>query len=191
MDSRNTKEARRALAYLARKAKRDLASIEREVASTFAEIEDRLENLNPKLVQVHPVEGGWSVLEVVDHLVESHRPSLRQIEAVLVGQSPGDAVPAHLRSVGSQTLSWDRRLADLKEVHRGVLKCLDGAVSDDVAIKIPIVMVLKVDVEGSGTQIVEWVEELEWKAFVVGIRVHTLEHLAQIERLVRAVAPPS
>jgi hypothetical protein len=38
-------------------------------------------------------------------------------------------------------------------------------------------MVVKVDAKP-----VHWLEPLDWKAFVQGIRVHTLEHLNQLER---------
>jgi hypothetical protein len=47
-------------------------------------------------------------------------------------------------------------------------------------------------VKASGSnapEILEWVEALDWKAYVQAIRVHTHEHCAQVERTVAALGP--
>ena len=37
-----------------------------------------------------------------------------------------------------------------------------------------------------GGQPTEWIEELDWRAYAAVLRVHTLEHLAQVRAIIAA-----
>jgi hypothetical protein len=39
----------------------------------------------------------------------------------------------------------------------------------------------------AGSEILEWAEALDWKAYAQAVRVHTHEHLAQVECTVTVV----
>ena len=49
-------------------------------------------------------------------------------------------------------------------------------------------MVVKCATEDGRTEVVEWIEHLDWKAAALAIRVHTLEHTAQVRRVLEVVA---
>ncbi len=189
-------EQQRALDYLRRKGTE--APVERlreHVAGTFAELEALLDGVPPALRAVPPGPGRWSVQEVVDHLVESHRPALVQLRSLVAGERPaGGPVPASLQSAAPHERPWDDLVAELRQIHRGFRKVLADA-GDDVSLAVtgPIVMVVKV-ADASGALTPEASEhELDWKAFAQVFRVHTLQHRDQIRAtladLVQAPAP--
>lgn len=165
-----------ALDYLRRRGTE--ASIERlreHVASAFRDIEALLGSVPPGLRALRPAPSRWSVQEIVDHLVESHRPAVEQLREMVSGRRPETgAIPAHLQSKAPLDRSWEDLVGDLHRVHRALLDLLDKA-SDEVSLDVtaPVVMVI---------QSVEWVHELDWKAYVQAYRGHTAQHRAQIVR---------
>jgi hypothetical protein len=63
-------------------------------------------------------------------------------------------------------------------MHAGFLRLIDDA-SDDAPLdaRAGVEMVVKVNGEP-----LHWLEQLDWKAFIQAIRVHTLEHREQLQR---------
>lgn len=175
----------RALAYLERSGTRlPLAQLREKLAAVFRGIEALLATIDESEARRRPLPGRWCVQEVADHLIESHRPAIAQLRAALAGVDPGAAIPAHLQSEQPLAAPFREKVATLAEVHRGLEALFDSAPEDPVTTRrIPIAMVLKVD-EG---RLLEWTEELDFKAYLQGVRVHTLEHQAQIERTLAAV----
>jgi hypothetical protein len=55
-----------------------VASIRERMARTFAQLEALLAALPEGAVRRRPAPGRWSVQEIVDHLIESHRPAVDQ-----------------------------------------------------------------------------------------------------------------
>jgi len=182
-------EQSQALDYLRRAgSEAPVASIRRRAAATFAEIEELLAGLPEEIVRRRPAPGTWSLLEVVDHLVESHRPAVADLARLVAGEEVGEAVPASLLSADPHGHDWHRRLADLAAVHRDLLTHLDGA--DDatpLTATMPVVMVVKCAGDDGRSEPVEWVERLDWKAAALAVRVHTLEHLGQLRRALAVV----
>lgn len=178
-------EQERALNYLRRKGTEAPAdAVRSSTGRAFRRIESLLDEIPAETASAGPPQGGWSIHEVVDHLLVSHRPSLEQLRALLAGRPPGDAVPAGLVSDDPFARSWDVLLGELKELHRDFEETLAGT-SDDTPIdgRADIVMVVKAaEPDGSDT-VLEWVQGFDWKAFVTGLKIHTLEHVAQIERI--------
>jgi hypothetical protein len=130
------------------------------------------------------------VHEIVDHVVESHRPAVAELSALCAGESPtGGPIPARLTSSNPLTRPWEELVAALKRVDAELLAIV-MAVGDETPIvaKAPFVMVVKVPGE-SGSDVLEWIEPLDWKAYAQALRVHTHEHAAQVERTVAALRP--
>src|SRR5262249_1989314 len=85
--------------YLGAKGSRPpLAQIRERVAAAFAAIEDVLAGVSEADARRRPLPGEWTVQEVVDHLVETHRPSIHELRALLDGRRPaGEPIPAGLQ----------------------------------------------------------------------------------------------
>ncbi|HEX6203526.1 MAG TPA: hypothetical protein VF100_11025, partial [Thermoanaerobaculia bacterium] len=82
-------EQRRALDYIrAKGSQAPAAEVRRRVARAFAELEALLDAIPEARTGRRPDPATWSLHEVVDHLVESHRPAVRELELVLAGTSP-------------------------------------------------------------------------------------------------------
>lgn len=190
-------EQQRALDYLERKGTQaSAADVRGQMEKAFTRLEARLESLAGHPTHDRPSEHVWSLVEIVDHLVESHRPAVVQLRAALRGEDPGPPIPAGLVSDAARSVGWSETVAALQAVHRSFLDALSEA-ADPSAIggpsssKIPVVMVVRAEASDGTPEVLEWVEELHWKAFAVAFRVHTLEHLAQLDRVADAVSDPS
>ena len=127
-----------------------------------------------------PRTGEWSVREIVDHLVETYRPGVDELRCLLARQvPPGDPIPAGLRSKAPLLRPWPWLLRQLEDLHADVLALLDEAGDDlDTKTRAPLVMVINVDNAQGGP--LEWIEELDWKAYaMVSWRLHAIDHLKQ------------
>ena len=184
-------EQQRALDYLRRKGTE--APVERlreHVAGTFAELEALLDGVPVALRAVRPGPGRWSVQEVVDHLVESHRPALAQLRSLVAGERPaGGPVPASLQSAAPHARRWEDLVAELREIHGGFREVLAGA-DDGISLEVtgPIVMLVKVADDAGAVRPVSFDHELDWKAFAQAFRAHTVQHRDQILATLAALA---
>lgn len=164
------------LDYLRRKGtEAPLERLREHVATTFRDIEALLGSVPPGLRALRPVPSRWSVQEIVDHLVESHRPAVEQLSEMVAGRRPTTgAIPAHLQSAAPLDRPWEDLVRDLQGIHRSLLDLLEEA-SDETSLDVtaPVVMVV---------QSIEWEQELDWKAYVQAYRGHTAQHRAQIVR---------
>jgi len=136
--------------------------------------------------------GHWSIQETVDHLVETYRPGLDELRCLLAGQAPpGDPIPASLRSKAPGLRPWAWLLRELQQIHADVGALLASARDDrPTTARAPIVMV--VNVQGvDGTLVpIEWVEDLDWKAYaMVSWRLHTIDHMKQARAALAALHP--
>lgn len=184
-------EQRRALDYVRSKGtEAPAAEVHRRVEAALGELEALLDAVPEDLAARRPKPAGWSLHEVVDHLVESHRPAVRQLELLLAGEEPGDGpVPAGLLSQNPFRLSWRAAGDELRVVHRDLLALLaDAGDTTPAAARAPVVMVVRCATANGGSEPVHWVERFAWKAFALLIGVHTREHAAQMRRVLAAVS---
>lgn len=182
-------EQTRALDYLrAKGTEAPLPELREHLAATFRKIEALLDSVPPELRSASPAPGRWSVHEVVDHLVESHRRAVEQLRFLLAGRRPiSSAIPASLQSPAPLERPWDDLIAELRSIHRAFLD-LVGEATDETSLEVtaPVVMVVKAP-QGDGAVPLEWEEELDWKAYTQAFRGHTAEHRMQIERTLSAL----
>lgn len=183
-------EQARALEYISRHGtEAPFAEIRRRVAKTFADLAARLDSLPEETVGKKPAPAAWSVQEVVDHLVESNRPAIGELESLLAGREPaGGPIPASLQSAAPLARPWRELAEELKRVNARFLATLDGASeATPQQARAPVVMVVKCALGDGSLEPVHWVQSFDWKAYALLVRVHTLEHLHQIERSLAAV----
>jgi hypothetical protein len=69
-----------------------------------------------------------------------------------------------------------------------LISIVAGAEDDAATLvaRAPFIMVVTVR-SHAGTEVLEWVEALDWKAYTRALRIHTHEHLAQVERTLAAL----
>lgn len=178
----------KALAYLEKNGTHaPLPELRRKFGQALAGIEALLGGIGEEEARKSPGPGKWSVQEIADHLIQSHAPAIPQVEAAIAGRDPGEAIPAHLQSADPLGRPYAEAVEALKQVHRGLDALFEKAPEDPAAAgRIPVAMVLKTP---AGDRL-EWIAELDFKAFLQGLRVHTLEHHAQVERTLAAIRQP-
>ena len=182
-------EQRAALAYVeTRGTQAPVESIRSRLHRIVAEADELLQGISPEAARRSPPDGGWSVLEVVDHLVVSHRPAAEELRELLAGREPqGGPIPAGLQSDDVGTLAWDEALRRFRQVHHDFLARVDGAEdATPQTARAPVLMVVKCRT-ADGLVPIHWTEVFDWKAYTLLVGLHVKEHLAQIRRVLADV----
>ena len=161
------------------------AQIHERVAAAFTALDAALTGVTAAQASRRPIAGEWSVQEVVDHLLETHRPGVDELRCLLAGQRPpGEPIPAALQSKAPLLRPWSWLLDEMRRVHREILDLL-AAVPGDVPTdaRAPIVMVVNVPGPDGAVRPLHWVEDLDWKAYAIVWRLHAIDHLKQIKKV--------
>jgi hypothetical protein len=167
----------------------DVPGIRAQIHAAFSAFEAAIEPLAAGPAARRALEGEWSVHEVVDHLVESHRAGLDELWCLLAGQRPpGDPIPAGLQSRTPWARPWPWLTRELRALHRDLLAALDG-VAPDFTTEARVALVMVVNVEDAGRRVpFAWVEDVDWKAYAIVFRLHALDHLNQVRKVLAALA---
>jgi hypothetical protein len=158
--------------------------IHERVSAAFRATEEFLGGVLEAEAGRRPEPGEWSVQEVVDHLVLTHRPSIEELRCLLRGERPaGGPIPASLMSRAPLDRPWAELVGELKRLHSEILAILakipDGFTSEARA---PAVLVINAKNPDGSESPLHWVEELDWKAYAVIFRLHEVDHLNQAKR---------
>ena len=164
------------------------ARVHERVGAAFAAMETLLDGVGEAEARARTLPGEWTVQEVVDHLVETHRPSLDELRDLLESRRPaGGPVPASLQSADPMGRRYGDLVGDLKAVHAAILRVLSGAPDRLTEARAPLVMVINAKEADGGEAPLHWIEELDWKAYAVtAFRLHELDHLNQIKKTLKA-----
>lgn len=169
-----------------------LAPLRKRVGQAFERLEAFLQSVDAARAAKAAWPGEWSLHEIADHVVETHRPSLEELRSLLAGRRPPDGpVPAALQSAQPLGRSYAAVLAEMKAIHADVMTAL-AAVHDDFATdaRAPIVMVANATDPSGATVPVHWVEEFDWKAYAAVLRLHAIDHLHQAKKVLTALEAP-
>ena len=176
--------------FAARATQAPAGALRERIAEAFESLETFLDTVPPAAAARTAIAGEWTIHEVVDHLVETHRPGLDELWCLLAGRRPpGEAIPAGLSSKAPLTRPWPWLRAELARIHGEILRTLDAvppAFATDA--RAPIVMVVNVADERGKLVPLHWVEDLDWKAYSITWRLHVLDHLKQGRRVLAALA---
>ena len=158
--------------------------IRERVAAAFAAMERVLEQVTESEARARPLPGEWSVQEVVDHLVETNGPSLRELRELLADRRPGHGpIPAGLQSADPMARAYPDLVRDLRAGHAEILDVLGSAPDRLTDARAPIVMVINAKGPDGAMVAKHWIEELDWKAYAIVFRLHELDHLKQAEKI--------
>lgn len=181
-------EQQKALAYArTRGTEAPLDSIQAKIARTYSELRALVEAVPAEVARERRSTSGWSVQEVVDHLVESDRLAVDQLGLLLAGESVDTAIPASLQSPRPLDRDWTALQQELRAVHQGILDRLAKATDDlPLTATAPVQMVVKCAGPDGALEPVSWLERFDWKAYSILLYAHNREHIAQIERILNA-----
>lgn len=190
METQAQVEAReKARVYLRAKGTETLTRIVVErVRSALAALHTCFEAVPPERAGLRTLGGEWSIQEIADHLLETHRPLLDELHCVLAGRRPpGEPIPAGLQSKAPLLRPWRWLLRDLEQLHEDIVTTLASAPADFTTdARVPAVMVINVPGADGGMVPYEWVEELDWKAYSIVLRLHAVDHLNQAKKVLAA-----
>ena len=178
-------EQLRAMEYLARKGTQAPAeTLRSQLQKAFSGIEELFDSVAVDERAMPPAPGRWSPHEILDHLVLSHGPAVPQFSSLLSGVTPeGVAIPADLHRSDDERGSWEDLRAQLGSIHKEFRELMALA-ADDVSLEPTAAVEIVVKIDGKP---LHWLEQLDWKAFIQAIRVHTLEHHDQLKRTLDAI----
>ncbi|PYM09449.1 MAG: hypothetical protein DMD82_00140 [Candidatus Rokuibacteriota bacterium] len=179
----------KARAYLRAKGTlQPVAIIAERVRAAFTAFEEVVDSVRAREATVVGIAGEWTVQEVVDHLVETERPSLDELWCLLAGRRPpGSPIPASLQSRAPLLRPWPWLLRELRTVQRDVVATLE-AVRPDFHTDATAALVLVVNTlrPNGGVEPLSWIEELDWKAYALVFRLHEIDHLNQVKKILAA-----
>jgi hypothetical protein len=165
-----------------------LTEVRERVAAAFGAMEALLAPVSAPVAAERPWSREWSIHEVVDHLILTHAPSVGELRDLLAGRRPaGPPIPAGLQSPDPFARPWGALRDALHAQHVDALRVLDGARDVAIDVRAPVVAVVNVREADGGQAPFHWIEEIEWKAYAVfAFRLHTLDHIGQVKKLLAA-----
>lgn len=186
-------ESVRMLEYLDKRSREMTAVAIRERIRTAAqELEDAAAAVSADEARLRPVEGKWTIAEVVDHIAQTQIRGTEELRHLLAGRRPPlPPVYEALRSGAGQWAPWELLLDELRDANRAMIDVLEGA-AEEIASGAPTVKTVMVTLckraDGSeGPQI--YFTELNWKEYALLQRLHLLDHRTQVKKL-SALLPP-
>ena len=165
-----------------------LTQVRARVAGAFDTMEALLAPVSAAEAARRPRPCEWSIHEVVDHLILTHAPSVGELVDLLAGRRPaGPPIPAGLQSRDPLARPWDALRSALHAQHAAALHVLEGARDAPTDARAPVVAVVNVRGADGGEAPLRWEEEIAWKAYAVfAFRLHTLDHIGQVRKLLAA-----
>ena len=167
------------------------ALIRRRVATAFDNLEKCLGAVDAGRAARRAWPAEWSLHEIADHVVETHRPSRDELRELLAGRRPsGPPIPASLQSRDPLGRAWPTLLDDLARVHAEIVADL-GAAPDDwrTDVHARVVVVMNAEATDGARVPLAWEDEIDWKAYAVFLRLHAIDHLNQARKVIVALNP--
>lgn len=184
------REARdRARAYFQSKSALAPGAVRAQIVAAFDALDAVLAGVSTDQARRPSIPGEWSVQEVVDHLLETYRPGVDELRCLLAGRRPpGEPIPAGLQSKAPLLRPWPWLLDELRRAQSLVVDLI-AAVPEDFTTdaRVPFVMVVNVPGADGTAQPLEWIEEVDWKAYTIASwRLHAIDHLNQVRKVLTA-----
>ena len=167
------------------------ALIRRRVTTAFENLEHFLRAADPTRAARRAWPAEWSLHEIADHVVQTHRPSRDELLDLLAGRRPaGPPIPASLQSKDPLARPWPALLDDLARVHADIVADLAAAPDDfPTHVRAPVIVVINAEATDGSTVPLSWDDEIDWKAYAVFLRLHAIDHLNQARKVLTALNP--
>ena len=166
------------------------AVIRRRVLTAFDNLEKFLRGVDAPRAARRAWPAEWSLHEIADHVLETHRPSRDELRELLAGHRPaGPPVPASLQSKDPLGRPWPVLLDDLARVHADIVGDLAAAADAPTSARARVVVVMNGETTDGSLVPVSWEDEIDWKAYAVFLRLHAVDHLHQARKVLAALSP--
>ena len=165
------------------------ATIRRRVATAFDTFEKLLRGVDATRAARRAWTTEWSLQEIADHVLETHRPSRDELRELLTGHRPaGPPIPASLQSKDPLARPWPTLLDELARVHAEIVADLAAAPDDyPTNVRAAVVVVMNADTSDGSTVPLTWEDEIDWKAYAIFLRLHAIDHLNQARKVLAAL----
>src|SRR5262249_58346133 len=128
-------------------------------AAAFTALEEFVDALTDDEARARGIPGEWTIHEIVDHLVETHRPSVEELRDLLQDKRPtGGPGPASLQSADPMSRRYRELVSELKALHGAVLALLISAPDRLTGARAPLVMVINADDNDGRKTPLHWIE---------------------------------
>jgi len=166
------------------------AVIRRRAAQSFDNLEQFLRAAGAGRAARRAWPEEWSLHEIADHVLETHRPSRDELRELLAGRRPqGAPIPASLQSADPFARPWAAMLDELGRVHADIVADLAAAPDDlPTDARARVVVVMNAEATDGATVPLAWEDEIDWKAYAVFLRLHAIDHLNQARKVLAALA---
>ncbi len=190
-------ESVRMLEYLReRAAALDPPEIRGRVRAAMNELDQALGGIGEAEARQHPLDGEWSIAQVVDHVAQTQMRAADELRHLLAGRRP--PAPPVYEAITSGAATW-APWAELLEGLRSANDEMDGylAATTDAAWTVStratartILLANRTTPDGSVSPEL-FVVELGWREYALVQRLHLLDHRTQVRKLRAALPLPA
>jgi len=185
-------ESIRMVEYLkTRSAELSASAICQRLRAAAQELEDNVAAAPSDQVRVRPIQGKWTIAEVVDHVSQTQIRGSEELRHLLAGRRPPlPPVYEALRSGAAEWAPWEVLIDELHQANQSMIDVLQTApdtplTSDGPTVRTVMVALRKLGDGTAKSQI--WFAELRWKEYALLQRLHLLDHRTQIKKLIDAL----
>lgn len=168
------------------------AEIRARFRAAAGEFETALAGVTDAEARRHPLDGEWSIAEVVDHLAQTMIRSADELRHLLGGhRPPGPPVYESLTSGAPAWASWDELREGLHSANEAfdtlltAMLDVEGAAKPGPAADPTVRAILVVDATSPEGRVASeiFAAELGWKEYALVQRLHLLDHRTQVRKL--------
>jgi DinB superfamily len=183
-------ESIRMLDYLkTRSAEMSAAAICARIRAAAHELEEAVAAVNAAQARMRPIEGKWTIAEVVDHISQTQIRGTEELRHLLAGRRPPlPPVYEALRSGAGQWAPWEMLVSELRDANQAMVELMDTATDEPSEQTVRTVMVALRKLDDGRTEPQIFFAELEWKEYALLQRLHLLDHRTQVKKLHQAIA---
>src|SRR5579864_1778154 len=122
-------ESIRMMEYLRARSEEMTASAIRErIRAAARELESAVDSVSPDHCRLRPIEGKWTIAEVVDHISQTQIRGTEELRHLLAGRRPPlPPVYEALRSGAGQWAPWESLTEELRAANQAMLDLLSSA----------------------------------------------------------------
>ena len=190
-------ESLRMLDYLRERAVAlDPVEILGRVRAAMSELDQALEGVGERDARAHPLDGEWSIAQVVDHIAQTQIRAADELRHLLSGRRP-PAPPVYeaLTSGAALWAPWGELLDGLcsaNEEMKAQLAATTGAarVTGSTATARTILLANRRTPDGRVAP-ETFVADLGWREYALVQRLHLLDHRTQVKNLRAALPAPA
>ena len=163
------------------------AEIRERIRAAAQELENAAGAVSAAEARIRPVEGKWTVAEVVDHIAQTQIRGTEELRHLLARRRPPHPpVYEALRSGAGQWAPYGLLVQELHAANQAMIELLENVPEEPTSGTAPTVrtvMVTLSKLEDGQMAPQIYFAELGWKEYALLQRLHLLDHRTQVKKL--------